>query len=113
VREDVLRFLGVSMKLIGTRLRASLASANRSAAKACELREITATRSPTSIPCAANPVANWSTMSSNSAYVQSVLPQRMASLFGNRSRVLRNRSPKVWREISVFMMALLGFLNGH
>jgi hypothetical protein len=56
--------------------------------------------------------ASRSTVSSNSAYVQSVLPQRMASLFGNLSRVLRNRSPKVWREISVFSHDSLGFLAG-
>src|SRR5438552_19165475 len=32
-----------------------------------------------------------------------MVPQRIASLFGKRSRVRRNRSPSVWRAMSVFM----------
>src|SRR6267378_417535 len=88
----------LSMKLIGTRTPPTRARAKRSAANACELRAMMATRSPGPTPVAARPAARRLHTSSNSAYVQTVAPQRMAVFCGKRFRVRRSRSPRVCRR---------------
>ena len=85
----------LSMKLIGTSTAPIRASAKRKAAKACELRDRTATRSPGRIPCAQSPAASRLQMASNSAKVHFVSPQLIAVLFGTRPAVRRSRSDRL------------------
>ena len=84
-----------SMKLIGTSTAPSRASANRSAANACELRERMATRSPAVRPRSISPFASLLQVSSNSRYVHFVSPKQTAILSGRRAAVRRGRSPIV------------------
>ncbi|MGY3107787.1 hypothetical protein ACVWWR_003993 [Bradyrhizobium sp. LM3.2] len=84
---------GLSMKLIGTSTAPIRATANRSAAKACELRDSTARRSPFLTPRPSRPRLSRLQIASISANVQLTLPQLTASLSGSRPAERRRRSP--------------------
>src|SRR5215475_7416222 len=97
------------MKLIGTSTAPSRASANRIAAKACELRERIATCSPAVTPTPRRPAARRLQRRSNSANVQWTSPQTIPILLGLRAAVRRGRSPKVCRQIGFMASSVSQF----
>src|SRR4051812_36508082 len=100
------------MKLIGTSTAPRRASAKRSAAKACELRESTASGVPLLTPRRARPAARRSTTPSNSAKVQRVAPHWIAILCGTRLALRCSRSDRVWRR-TVESMARSSWWSVH